>query len=95
MTLKLDMRKASIRIEWCFLESMLQKVGFADKVGSIDSQVCFPRLDTRWSLGATKKYERRGWIHGCKVANGAPKISRMLFTDDSYLYYKATVQEAL
>ncbi|XP_030505125.2 uncharacterized protein LOC115720103 [Cannabis sativa] len=40
------------------------------------------------------KYERNGWIHGCKVANGAPRISHMLFADDSYLYYKATLQEA-
>ncbi|KAM6583826.1 hypothetical protein CsatB_010828 [Cannabis sativa] len=40
------------------------------------------------------KYERNGWIHGCKVANGAPRISHMLFADDSYLYCKATLQEA-
>uniref|UniRef100_A0A803PEK6 Reverse transcriptase domain-containing protein n=1 Tax=Cannabis sativa TaxID=3483 RepID=A0A803PEK6_CANSA len=42
-----------------------------------------------------KKYEGRGWLHGCKVANGAPRISHMLFADDSYLYCKATLQEAL
>uniref|UniRef100_A0A803PRW0 Reverse transcriptase domain-containing protein n=1 Tax=Cannabis sativa TaxID=3483 RepID=A0A803PRW0_CANSA len=41
-----------------------------------------------------KKYEQRGWIHGCKVANGAPRISHMLFADDSYLYCKATEDEA-
>ncbi|XP_060959188.1 uncharacterized protein LOC133030459 [Cannabis sativa] len=37
------------------------------------------------------KYERNGWIHGCKVANGAPRISHMLFADDNYLYCKATL----
>ncbi|XP_060965512.1 uncharacterized protein LOC133034440 [Cannabis sativa] len=41
-----------------------------------------------------KRYEDRGLIHGCKVANGAPKVSHMLFADDSYLYCKATLLEA-
>uniref|UniRef100_A0A803QBY9 Reverse transcriptase n=1 Tax=Cannabis sativa TaxID=3483 RepID=A0A803QBY9_CANSA len=40
------------------------------------------------------KYERAGLIHGCKVANGAPCISHMLFADHSYLYCKATILEA-
>uniref|UniRef100_A0A803NMT2 DUF4283 domain-containing protein n=1 Tax=Cannabis sativa TaxID=3483 RepID=A0A803NMT2_CANSA len=42
-----------------------------------------------------KKYENRGWIHGCKVANGAPRITHMLFADDNYLYCKATAPEAV
>uniref|UniRef100_A0A803PA04 Reverse transcriptase domain-containing protein n=1 Tax=Cannabis sativa TaxID=3483 RepID=A0A803PA04_CANSA len=41
-----------------------------------------------------RKYERRGWLHGCKVANGAPRVSHMLFADNSYLYCKATENEA-
>ena len=40
-----------------------------------------------------RKYEEKGWLHGCKVANGAPMISHMLFADDSYLYCKATMDE--
>ena len=39
------------------------------------------------------KFEHKGWIHGCRVANGAPTISHMLFADDSYLYCKATLDE--
>uniref|UniRef100_A0A803PJ82 Reverse transcriptase domain-containing protein n=1 Tax=Cannabis sativa TaxID=3483 RepID=A0A803PJ82_CANSA len=39
------------------------------------------------------KFEKKGWIHGCKVANGAPRVSHMLFADDSYLYCKATMGE--
>uniref|UniRef100_A0A803PEE1 Reverse transcriptase domain-containing protein n=1 Tax=Cannabis sativa TaxID=3483 RepID=A0A803PEE1_CANSA len=42
-----------------------------------------------------RKYEDRGWVHGCKVANSAPRISHMLFADDSYLYCKATIAEAV
>ncbi|KAM6549548.1 hypothetical protein CsatB_021224 [Cannabis sativa] len=41
-----------------------------------------------------RKFESRGLIHGCKVANGAPRITHMLFADDSYLYCKATTVEA-
>ncbi|XP_060965763.1 uncharacterized protein LOC133034618 [Cannabis sativa] len=41
-----------------------------------------------------RKYERQGWIHGCKVANGAPRVSHMLFADDSYLYCQASEVEA-
>ncbi|XP_060968349.1 uncharacterized protein LOC133035923 [Cannabis sativa] len=38
----------------------------------------------------TRKFEERKWLHGCKVANGAPSVSHMLFADDSFLYCKAT-----
>ncbi|XP_060964627.1 uncharacterized protein LOC133033648 [Cannabis sativa] len=38
-------------------------------------------------------YEERKFIHGCKVANGAPIVSHLLFADDSFLYCKATERE--
>lgn len=31
-------------------------------------------------------YERRKLLHRCKVAEGAPIISHMIFTDDSHIY---------
>lgn len=40
------------------------------------------------------KYIKKGWTHGCRVTNGAPSISHMLFADDSYLHCKATTGEA-
>lgn len=40
-----------------------------------------------------QKYENRGWLHRCKVAQGAPRISHMIFVDKSYLYCKATLNE--
>uniref|UniRef100_A0A803QFA4 RNase H type-1 domain-containing protein n=1 Tax=Cannabis sativa TaxID=3483 RepID=A0A803QFA4_CANSA len=41
-----------------------------------------------------RKYESRGWLHSCKLANGAPRVSHILFVDDNYLYCKATMDEA-
>ncbi|KAM6557117.1 hypothetical protein CsatB_004136 [Cannabis sativa] len=41
-----------------------------------------------------KQFERNGELKGCKVANGAPTISHMLFADDSYIYCRATEEEA-
>ncbi|XP_062103848.1 uncharacterized protein LOC133814961 [Humulus lupulus] len=40
------------------------------------------------------QFENRGWLHGCKVARGAPRVSHMFFADDSYLYCKANEVEA-
>uniref|UniRef100_A0A803PL05 Reverse transcriptase domain-containing protein n=1 Tax=Cannabis sativa TaxID=3483 RepID=A0A803PL05_CANSA len=40
------------------------------------------------------QFESSGHIRGCKVANGAPTISHMLFADDSYLYCRANEREA-
>ncbi|XP_074346400.1 uncharacterized protein LOC141685182 [Apium graveolens] len=41
-----------------------------------------------------RKYEREKWLHGCKIAQGAPTILHMLFTDDSYINCRATLEEA-
>ncbi|XP_062075025.1 uncharacterized protein LOC133779038 [Humulus lupulus] len=41
-----------------------------------------------------RHFEHKGWLHGCKVASGAPLVSHMLFADDSYLYCRVLVEEA-
>lgn len=41
-----------------------------------------------------QKYQVRGRIHGCKIANGAPVVTHLFFADDSYLFFRATVNEA-
>ncbi|KAM6600853.1 hypothetical protein CsatA_020462 [Cannabis sativa] len=41
-----------------------------------------------------KRFEARGALHGCRVCNGAPIISHMLFADDCYIYCKAIEREA-
>uniref|UniRef100_A0A803PDP3 Endonuclease/exonuclease/phosphatase domain-containing protein n=1 Tax=Cannabis sativa TaxID=3483 RepID=A0A803PDP3_CANSA len=37
-----------------------------------------------------RDFEKRGRLHGCKVFRGAPMVSHMLFTDDSYIYCQAS-----
>ncbi|XP_030478206.1 uncharacterized protein LOC115695268 [Cannabis sativa] len=56
-----------------------------DHISPYLSLVCVEAFST-----LIRKFEKRKWLHGCKVANGAPSVSRMLFVDDSFLYYKAT-----
>ncbi|XP_060972000.1 uncharacterized protein LOC115703869 [Cannabis sativa] len=108
MALKLDMSKAYDRIEWDFLEAMLRKLGYVERWVQLvmmcvkSAKYCVmhnnnevgPIIPTRGFTALLRKYEQRGWLHGCKVANGAPRVSHMLFADDSYLYCKATEMEA-
>lgn len=42
-----------------------------------------------------RKYETQKWIHGIKVCRNAPSVSHLLFADDSYLFCKASEDEAL
>jgi hypothetical protein len=44
--------------------------------------------------GLITKAQMNSEIHGVKVANGAPAISQLLFTDDSLLFCRATTKEA-
>lgn len=40
-----------------------------------------------------RRNEEVGLLHGCCIAKGAPVISPLLFTDDCYLFFKATKAE--
>lgn len=42
-----------------------------------------------------RKYESLRLIHGIRVCRAAPSISHLLFADDSYLFFKADITEAL
>lgn len=41
-----------------------------------------------------RRNEDVGLLHGCTIARGAPKISHLLFTDDCYIFFRATKTEA-
>ena len=40
-----------------------------------------------------QEYERKGFIHGCKIARGTLMISHLFFADDSSFFFKATERE--
>ena len=41
-----------------------------------------------------KQVERRGAIHGCRICRGAPRISHLLFADDSFFFFRADAVES-
>lgn len=40
------------------------------------------------------QYEDSGLIHGCRIAKGALAVSHLLFADDAYFFFKASLTEA-
>lgn len=46
-------------------------------------------------LGLLLQAERRGWLHGCQVARGAPAVSHLFFVNDSLLFFKASKEECI
>lgn len=40
-----------------------------------------------------RNVEAAGRIHGCKIGDGAPAISYLLFTDDNFLFFRASREE--
>ena len=40
-----------------------------------------------------KKAEREGELHGVKVCRRAPRVSHLLFTDDSFFIFLANIEE--
>lgn len=41
-----------------------------------------------------KEAAEQGLITGCQIAVNAPKVTHLLFADDSFLFFKSTVSEA-
>uniref|UniRef100_A0A2N9I833 Reverse transcriptase domain-containing protein n=1 Tax=Fagus sylvatica TaxID=28930 RepID=A0A2N9I833_FAGSY len=79
VALKLDMSKAYDRVEWKFLEKVMQQMGFHHKW-----RVCHSLL---------QRAKNAGDIHGVSISRSGPKLTHLFFADDSLLFYKATTNE--
>ena len=125
LALKLDVSKVYDRVEWLFLQGIMQKLGFLDKwierVMTFVTTTSFsillngkpygnvtpireirqgdplsPYLFLLCAEGFTSllvKAESNGKIHGASICKGAPKISNLLFANDSLLFYRVTQNE--
>ena len=125
LALKLDVSKAYDRVEWLFLQGVMQKLGFPEKwierVMTCVTTTSFsillngkPYGNVLPSRGIRQedplspylfllcaedftsllaKAENDGKIHRASICRGAPKVSNLLFVDDSLLFYRATQNE--
>ncbi|KAL0433399.1 UNVERIFIED_CONTAM: hypothetical protein Slati_2674200 [Sesamum latifolium] len=98
ISLKLDISKAYDRVEWCFLERVMVRLGFHQRLVSLImtcvSSVSFSFLLNEAFSGLIRKAESEGTIQGVAVYRSAPPISHLLFVDDTLIFCQAT-QEAL
>ncbi|KAM6583445.1 hypothetical protein CsatB_010447 [Cannabis sativa] len=97
MALKLDVSKAYDKLEWGYLRAMMELGPIVGQRVLRQGDPLSPYLFILCVEGFSsllQSYEQSGLLTGCKIARGAPVISHMLFADDSYIYCKATEEEA-
>ena len=125
MAIKLDMSKAYDRVEWAFLERVMQGMGFAGRwIHLLMMSVCSasylvlvngeptgyikphrgirqgdplsPYLFLLCAEGLSailRQAERERQISGVAICRGSPKISHLLFADDSMVFCQASTEE--
>ncbi|KAL0014213.1 hypothetical protein SO802_001282 [Lithocarpus litseifolius] len=125
MAVKFDMSKAYDRVEWCFLEEVMRRMGFNEQwitlmmicVKTVSYSVLVngepqgmfqpsrgirqgdplsPFLFLLCTEGLNSlivKAEREGFIHGYSLSKGGPKLTHLLFADDSILFCRSNRSE--
>ena len=125
MAVKLDMSKAYDRVEWVFLEKIMDKMGFSQRWIALIS-ICIRSVSysillngqphsfivperglhqgdplspylfllvTERLHGLLKNAEAEGSIRGVSLCQSGPRISHLLFADDSLIFCRASISE--
>ncbi|XP_023919046.1 uncharacterized mitochondrial protein AtMg01250-like [Quercus suber] len=127
MALKLDMRKAYDRVEWVYLERIMEKMGFSPRwINLITACICTVTysvmlngqpygwitptrglrqgdplspylflLVTEGLHALFEQAERIGDIRGVSLCPASPRVSHLLFADDSVVFCRATVSKCV
>ncbi|KAL0342114.1 UNVERIFIED_CONTAM: putative mitochondrial protein [Sesamum calycinum] len=94
MNLKLDISKAYDRVEWSFLKRVLGKLGFPSAFIDL-IMLCISSVSYSFVLKSLSALFReaadRGSVRGVAVCSGAPRISHLLFADDTMVFSPADV----
>ncbi|KAL0386175.1 UNVERIFIED_CONTAM: putative mitochondrial protein [Sesamum radiatum] len=101
VALKLDMSKAYDRVEWTFLRGTLLRLGFNHRFVSL---VMMLVITVSYSLTLNGEHfevfscliqdaERRERLTGVVVARQAPRVSHLLFADDTLVFCGATTEQ--
>ena len=117
MALKLDISKAYDRVEWPFLQKIMEKMGFParwiERVISCVTTPSFSILVNRKPHGKIHPSRgirqgdplspylfllcvedfTEGRIWGVSICRGAPRVTNLLFADDSLMFCQATPKE--
>ncbi|CAL2247368.1 unnamed protein product [Prunus armeniaca] len=98
MGVKLDISKAYDRVEWDFLERVMQKMGFnADWVHLVMSCVTTVNFTVVINGQSGDAFSpshgiRQDLLQGIKLNSGGPILSHLLFANDTLIFLKATTQ---
>lgn len=126
MAVKTDMSKAYDRVEWSFLETLLEKMGF-DRVWTRWVMTCVRTMSysillncqahafikpergirqgdplspflfilcTEALINVLNVAEKKGKLHGIKLAPTGPAVHHLLFADDNLMMCRADVAES-
>ncbi|KAE8707155.1 hypothetical protein F3Y22_tig00110387pilonHSYRG00987 [Hibiscus syriacus] len=92
VAIKLDKEKAYDRVEWGFLLDVMIRMGFSSSfvnlIRKCISTVSFQGLST-----LLLKAQRRNEIKGIRASMRGPRITHLLFADDSLLFVKNSAAE--
>ncbi|KAL0416467.1 UNVERIFIED_CONTAM: hypothetical protein Slati_3478600 [Sesamum latifolium] len=97
IALKLDMSKAYDRVEWAFLRGTLLRLGFNHRFVALVMLLVTPVsyfliLNEVFSC-LIQDAEGRGRLMGVSVAPQAPRVSHLLFVDDTLVFCEGTTEQ--